>query len=236
MYIYEKQLGRIKVSKLVPNMEEIKRLKEQEVYGKLDYLTLLRAETSYTNICPLEILLEDREPRNIGMMLNTVIPAFFPGYHSLEKDKYVSEEEVFTALNKIINFPIIKTTKYFDESKDDMCYLALTYPKYVDVAIRGNREVKEMTGIIPISERLYNANELVKLIGEGNLEKLYYSMPEDYFVENPQLIEVKDIFAPSIWFSSINDLYEHNLIDGDIKDVYKKLKISDEILSRVRRK
>ena len=232
MYIFEKQAGRIKVSKLVPNMEEIRNLKEQEVYGKLDYLTMLRAETTYAQ----DLLLENIEPSNMGMWLNSENHIYMVGYHSLEKDKYASEEEAFAALNKIINFPIIKTTKYLGECKDDMHYLALTYPKYVPVAIRGNREVKEMTGIVPVTERLYNANELVKLIGEGNLEKLYYSMPEGYFKENSQLLAVKEVFAPNIWFQSITDLYQHNLIDGNISDVYKKLEISDEILSRVRRK
>jgi len=229
MYLFEKQLGRIKVSQLVPNMEEIKKLKDQEVYGKLDYLTMLRAETNMNN----GFLLNDNLKTKTGVV-NSSLPLIYPGYHKLEEDNNLSVQQAFANLSKVINSDVLKTVKYLDD--DQIQYLALTDPRYVDVAIRGNREIKEMTGIVPVTERLYNANELVKLIGEGNLEKLYTSMPEGYFKENSELLEVKDIFAPNIWFSSIIDLYKHNIIDGNISDVYKKIEISDEILSRVRRK
>lgn len=229
MYVYEKQAGRIKVSKLVPNMEEIRKLKEQEVYGKLDYLTMMRAETN-VNASPLL----DDDIKSKYEIVSAFMPVYYPGYHRLEKDIYISEDEAFANLMKVVNFPVFKNVKYLDG--EGIHFLALTNPKYETVAIRDAKEIKAMSGIVPVSERLYNANHLVELLYQSDLEKLYTSMPEGYFAENSQLLEVKGIFTPNLWLSNLEDLYTYGIITNDTENFKRKLEYSNEIISRVRRK
>lgn len=230
MYVYEKQAGRIKVSKIVPNMEEIKRLKEYEVYSKLDYLTMMRAESDLEN--PDCVLLRDRNCHLMSDLVNT--PSYTTCYHKLENDNCISETDAFSNLDKVINATNLRVVKYYD--KTGMHYIALTNPRYETVAIREGKEIKEMTGIVPVSEKLYNANHLVELLSQSDLEKLYTSMPEGYFAENPQLLELNSMFTPNLWLSNLEDLYSYGIISDDLENFKRKLEISNEIISRVRRK
>ena len=229
MYLYEKQGSRIKVSELFPNMEAIKELKEQEVYGKLDYLTMMRAETNAN----INFLLDDNVKTKTGVV-NSSFPLIYPKYHKLEQDNYISIRESFANLSKVINTPILKTVKYKDYA--DEYFIVLTDPRYRIIAFARDCEIKEMCGIVPVTERLYQANELVRRIQEGDLELMYRNMPEGYFRENSGLLEVRNINTPNMWLSNLEELYNYGIINGSIEDFNKKLEISDEIMSRVRRK
>jgi len=245
MYLYEKQGSKIKVSRLIPNMEEIKKLKEKEVYEKLDYLTMLRAEAVYTDDFALEVLLEDMDPQTMGTKIGVNVPTFYKWYHCIKIDRDLTEQEAFASLNKLIEEPLLKTVKYlsresvypyFFSLEPQMYYLALTNPKYEDAEIRSDEKIRKMKGIVPITERLYNANELIKLLSEGDLEKLYASLPNGFIVENPQLLEIKETITPKIWMTNIEDMYRYGIPAGTLRDFENKLDISNEIIKRVSRK
>lgn len=230
MYLYEKKLGKIEIFSLEPNMKEIIKAKEYEVYSKLDYLTTLKAETCLDE----EILLNESDLVFTESDINYKVgDGITFEYHTLEEDKSITEEKAFSNLDRIIKEPILKTVNYIDEEDK---YLALLDPKYYLQCYFGIYNIKEMSDIVPISERIYYINELMKLFQNGNVEELAEKLPIEFFNENQGLFLLEKIFTPSIWYHKIDDLYKYGIVSGNLDELDKKIIASEKILQRIRTK
>jgi len=225
MYLFEKKSGCLFVSKVLPDMDRIIKAKEKEVYEKIDYLKMLKA----TNGCEEDILLQDIDPREMGYLINLKENGLNLGdFHHLEEEK-VDETVAFDNLRKVITSPLLKTVKYYRYGENN--YLALTNPIYI---LKNN--IKEMNGIVPISEKLYEINHLMSIINNGTLDDFLNNIKEEYRKEFCSLLKTKEIEMPVIKDSEIETICNYELMPNGYESFQERLEKSEEILKRIRTK